>query len=302
MFFKIVPLMVCFLTPLLLTGLSSNPKYFTPSEQYHIVKPGDTLKSISRDYSIPVEQLKIFNSLSDEKIFLGQKIYLSPRPSLYREYVTVRSIPRSKYHLVKPRETIHRIAKMYDLSIFEVIEYNNLTTYQLQPGQKIWLEPGHLTQAPTPEPKTPKPTVAPPPQEKIARFNTPPKVKRDQQIHLPVNGDVTSEFGNRNGRIHKGIDIAAPKGTPIHAALEGKVVYAGVQRGYGNVIILEHVDYIMTVYAHNETNLVRLGDKVNRAQPIATVGSSGTSDGPHLHFEYRVNGQAIDPREVLPDF
>ena len=68
----------------------------------------------------------------------------------------------------------------------------------------------------------------------------------------------------------------------------------------GNVIILEHKDHTMTVYAHNEANLVRLEEKVDKGQPIATVGQTGTASGPHLHFEYRINGKAINPREVLP--
>ena len=88
-------------------------------------------------------------------------------------------------------------------------------------------------------------------------------------------------------------------GTAIHAVQRGTVVFSGRQRGYGNVIILEHDDYVMTVYAHNESNLVRLGDTVDKGQPIATLGNSGTSTGPHLHFEYRVQGKAIDPVQVL---
>jgi len=106
----------------------------------------------------------------------------------------------------------------------------------------------------------------------------------------------------RDGKPHKGIDVAAEIGAPIHAAMSGKVVYVGTQRGYGNVIILEHENYVMTVYAHNETNLVRLDDIVNSGQPIATVGETGTTTGPHLHFEYRVQGRAVNPREIFPDF
>jgi murein DD-endopeptidase MepM/ murein hydrolase activator NlpD len=117
---------------------------------------------------------------------------------------------------------------------------------------------------------------------------------------LPVVGKVTSEFGLRNGRPHKGIDIANKKGTPILAAMAGKVAYSGRQRGYGNVIILEHANSVMTVYAHNETNLVRVDELVKKGQPIATLGSSGVSSGPHLHFEYREQGRAINPRDILP--
>ena len=101
--------------------------------------------------------------------------------------------------------------------------------------------------------------------------------------------------------VHKGIDIAASIGEPVYAVLNGTVAFAGTQRGYGNVIILEHKGYVMTIYAHNETNLVRLGEKVKQGQPIATIGETGTTSGPHLHFEYRVKGKAINPRDVLPN-
>ena len=128
----------------------------------------------------------------------------------------------------------------------------------------------------------------------------PVTTKPKSKLAIPLIGTVTSEFGLRDGRPHKGIDIASDKGDPIHAALKGKVVYSGTQRGYGNVIILEHDDNTMTVYAHNEANLVRLDEIVNKGQPIATVGQTGTASGPHLHFEYRIKGKAINPREVLP--
>ena len=86
----------------------------------------------------------------------------------------------------------------------------------------------------------------------------------------------------------------------IVSVLPGKVAYSGRQRGYGNVVIIEHANSVMTVYAHNEANLVRVDEVVNQGQPIATLGSSGNSTGPHLHFEYRKNGKAINPRDVLP--
>ncbi len=106
----------------------------------------------------------------------------------------------------------------------------------------------------------------------------------------------------RKGRPHKGIDIAAPTGTPIYASQKGKVIFSGVQRGYGNVILIEHDNHFITVYAHNEANLVRENDFVKQGQPIATIGNSGNSSGPHLHFEIRLHGKAQNPRNYLPDF
>ncbi len=283
-------------------SLSSNPKYFTPSEKYHYVRKGETLKNISEKYSISIDKLKMFNNLSSDKIFIGQKIYLIPKPHKKSEFVTVRPIPKCKYHLVKPRESIYRISKMYDLGILDIVEFNDLNTLSLNSGQKIWLEAGHLKASIEEIKEKEEPEEIQQESDLSEEKKIPEKPVSKKELFLPVNGKVTSEFGPRAGRQHKGIDIAAPIGEPIYAALDGKVAFVGTQKGYGNVVILEHDDFVMTIYAHNETNLVRLGEKVKKGQPIATLGDTGTTTGPHLHFEYRSKGKAINPREVLPDF
>ena len=271
-------------------SLSSNPLYVTPSEEYHIVKRGETLSSISDKYIISKDKLKLFNNLTSYRIFIGQKIYLTPKPNGKSEFVTVRSIPKRGYHLVKQKESLHRIAKMYDVGILNLLDYNSMNSYDLKPGMKIWLIAG----------KTEVTSIQKPIEEKVPEADYQTSVQKKIDLFLPVKGIVTSEFGIRNGRPHKGIDIAASVGEPIYAALDGKVAYVGTQRGYGNVIILEHDNYVMTVYAHNESNLVRLGETVEKGQPIGTLGKTGSTTGPHLHFEYRVKGKAINPRNVLP--
>jgi len=273
-----------------LYSLSSNPIYVTPSKEYHIIKRGETLSAISDKYIISRDKLRLFNNLSSDRIFIGQKIYLTPKPNRKSEFVTVRSIPKRGYHLVKQKESLHRIAKMYDVGILELLDYNSINTYDLKPGIKIWLVAG----------KTEVTSIQKPIEEKIPEVDYQTSVQKRVVLFLPVKGIVTSEFGIRNGRPHKGIDISASVGEPIYAALDGKVAYVGTQRGYGNVIILEHDNYIMTVYAHNESNLVRLGETVKKGQPIGTLGKTGSTTGPHLHFEYRVKGKAINPRTVLP--
>lgn len=121
----------------------------------------------------------------------------------------------------------------------------------------------------------------------------------------PVVGRVTSTYGRRvdpiNGaaRDHHGVDIAAPRGTPIGAAAAGTVVFAGRRGGYGNTVIIEQPDGKQTLYAHAEELLVKAGERVNAGQTIATVGSTGRSTGPHLHFEVRENGQPLDPSTTL---
>jgi murein DD-endopeptidase MepM/ murein hydrolase activator NlpD len=118
----------------------------------------------------------------------------------------------------------------------------------------------------------------------------------------PTQGILTSGYGWRWGRMHRGIDIAAPIGTPIVAAASGEVITVGWQSGYGNVIKLEHLDGSVTVYGHNHTNLVSHGQKVEQGEQIAEMGNTGRSTGPHLHFEIRLAGEsAIDPLALLGD-
>lgn len=118
----------------------------------------------------------------------------------------------------------------------------------------------------------------------------------------PAKGVLTSPYGWRWGRMHKGIDIAAPVGTPIVAAAPGKVVTAGWNDGgYGNLVEVEHADGSVTLYAHNNRILVRVGQQVRQGQQIAEMGSTGFSTGPHSHFEVHLPGRgAVNPMAVLP--
>lgn len=121
----------------------------------------------------------------------------------------------------------------------------------------------------------------------------------------PVAGRKSSEYGERkdpftgNVRRHHGVDIAAPKGSPIRAAAPGEVTYSGEMPGYGNVVIIEHSGGYETRYAHNADNSVRKGDTVAAGQVVATVGSTGRSTGPHVHFEVRKDGDCVDPEEFV---
>lgn len=116
---------------------------------------------------------------------------------------------------------------------------------------------------------------------------------------LPYSKKVSSGYGLRHGKMHDGIDIAAPKGTSILAAADGIVHYAGWMKGYGRIIILKHGEGLKSVYAHNSKNLVKKGRKVVAGQVIAKVGNSGRSSGNHLHFEIRKNKMAMNPMKYL---
>jgi murein DD-endopeptidase MepM/ murein hydrolase activator NlpD len=114
----------------------------------------------------------------------------------------------------------------------------------------------------------------------------------------PVSGPVVSPFGMRWGRMHEGIDIGAGYGTPIAAAASGTVIYAGWMGGYGNLIIIDHGGGIATAYGHQSSFAVG-GGHVSQGQTIGYVGCTGHCFGPHLHFEVRVNGSAVDPLGYL---
>jgi flagellar protein FlgJ len=121
----------------------------------------------------------------------------------------------------------------------------------------------------------------------------------------PAAGRISSEFGNRfhpidkRTRFHGGLDIAVPTGTTVSAAAEGTVVFAGKKGGYGNLVIIQHPDGRETRYAHLSSFSVAAGDPVAKGEPIASSGSTGRSTGPHLHFEIRENGVAVDPERFL---
>ncbi len=117
----------------------------------------------------------------------------------------------------------------------------------------------------------------------------------------PVEGFLSRTFtvDAEGGAVHPGIDIAAATGTPVRCALDGKVTFAGWDDVYGNLVIVDHGDSLMTVYGHNEKLLVKEGDHVTTGEVIATVGSTGRSTAPHLHFGVMKNGKPVDPMQFV---
>jgi hypothetical protein len=134
---------------------------------------------------------------------------------------------------------------------------------------------------------------------------TPVLAYPQESVPSPVAGSISSPFGWRvhpitgKNRFHSGLDIAASRGTPIYAVQPGWVVFSGTYAGYGNLVVIEHADGLHTWYGHSSVILKQSGEWVNAGDNIALVGSTGNSTGPHLHFEVRIRGEAVDPLQYL---
>ena len=189
-------------------------------------------------------------------------------------------------HTVRPGETIYHIAHSYGIEPSRLMAANGIDNpRELRVGQTLVIPRprGGLDAAASDAPETwPGPS-------------------NPRQLAWPViGGMVSSPFGLRNGVMHNGVDVVAPAGTPVHAADNGFVIFAGHLHGYGNVIILQHSDGYITVYGHNRRNLVRQGESVARRQVIAEIGATGRASGPNLHFEVRYHNHPQNPLIFLP--
>jgi murein DD-endopeptidase MepM/ murein hydrolase activator NlpD len=193
-----------------------------------------------------------------------------------------------RWYVVEAGDTVTGISERFDVPLDDIVELNGLVDPdRLEVGQRLFLY--GVEEVVRRLPRKAKPPVSRPTEDLPA-------------FAWPMNeGIVSSGFGERWGRPHKGIDIAAAEGTPIYAAADGEVVFAEVSDGgYGKLVILEHRGKCLTVYAHNSRILVDEGQTVRQGAPIAEVGSTGRSTGPHLHFEIRIDAEAVDPLIHLP--
>ena len=123
--------------------------------------------------------------------------------------------------------------------------------------------------------------------------------KGSGQLIWPANGPISSGFGARWGRLHAGVDIPLPIGTPLRAADSGRVAIAGAVGGYGNYVCIQHSGSMSTCYGHMNSIGVSVGQNVSQGSVIGQSGNTGNSTGPHLHFEVRINGSPVDPMGYL---
>ena len=215
------------------------------------------------------------------------------------------SDPHGVYHAVQEGQTLYFIARAYNADINRLRRINRIyDPTNLQVGTRLWI-PGARQVLEVHSQKNKRVIT-----QKKGRFkkglkkkSIPRKVVKAIKDFLiwPVKGQLTSKFGNRNGRHHDGIDIGARKGTPVVAAADGKIMFSGWgPTGYGLMLIIKHKNNLTTVYAHNSHIHVHKNLVVRQGQRIASVGSTGRSTGPHLHFEVRNDTHSQNPLNYLP--
>jgi murein DD-endopeptidase MepM/ murein hydrolase activator NlpD len=273
----------------------------------HTVRRGETLFRIAYFYDVSIDNLIAWNHLQSTYVRVGQvlKLNLVDKNQLYRGLKT---------HTVRRGESLLQIAYSYNVAPENIMRWNDMRSTFINPGQILVLEnPANRPVVVTPPPAV----VVTPPVETI--INTPESTRPVDQtpstvVQTPSTTAretvtainplksfirITSEFGRRGISFHRGIDLAANSGTNIYAVLPGEVVLSAYTRDYGNRVVIQHENNIQTVYAHNSSNVVKVGDVVSQGQLIAHVGTTGRSTGNHLHFEYRVRNVPQNPRQLL---
>ncbi len=210
-------------------------------------------------------------------------------------------------HRVEAGQTLYRIAKTYSLTVDELMQANDIDDPRdLKVGEEL-LIPGSaevkkVTAADSPEPEAPKrdpKDPAKPPEKKVSIRPAVVVGRAEGIFDWPLRGVLYARFGKKGKEPHDGIDLSSPAGTPVKTAAPGSVLFAGEQKGYGLIVIVEHENGFITLYAHNRDVRVKTGQKIREGQVVATVGDSGKTSGPHLHFEVRKNGAPVDPLDYL---
>ncbi len=204
------------------------------------------------------------------------------------------------YHVVQKGQTLYRIAKAYEINVRTLMQVNKIRdAAAVRVGRRLWVPGAFRVLYVPPTDKSVRTAHKKTKKRKSSGDKKRPPVKNF--LSWPVKGTLTSTFGKRNGRNHDGIDVGARKGTPIYAAAAGQVVFSDWgPTGYGLMVIIKHKNHLTTVYAHNSKNWVRKNTWVKKGQKIASVGSTGRSTGPHLHFEVRNDTHPRNPLKYLP--
>ncbi len=261
------------------------------ADKKYVVKDGDTIWQIANDNGMTLEELLDINPSITENgaIFPGDELSLVkevPRVSVKVVYVKtytdiayrdIEEVPNDEQYITY-RKTIQEGSDGKSIFTVELSSVNGVETSREMINEEVLVAPVNKI-------------------IEIGTMNTPPKSSTGN-FKLPASGRRTDYFASRGGT-HKGIDIAAPSGTPVYASDGGTVTFSGWYGGYGNLVIIDHGNGFQTYYGHNSKNYVSAGEKVYQGQHIAAMGTTGDSTGNHCHFEIRKNGVPVNPVNYL---
>lgn len=264
------------------------------------VQPGDTLYSLSRKFSVPVNDLAVMNNLvAPFNLTVGQKIKV-PNLAAAADAAqpkavgtpTVVGTPTAGGASTAVVVSQKSSATTVPSKLSTATSKNTKTATSAKETQK----PKAEEKSAAPVKKTTQ-KISSDPNKKLPKI----AARSSSKFSWPVRGKILSDFGSKpNGLVNDGINISAARGTPVGAAENGVVAYAGNEvKGMGNLVILQHADGWMTVYAHLDSMAVRRGAKVSVGQKIGAVGSTGKVDRPQLHFEIRKGTKAYNPAKQL---
>ena len=268
----------------------------------YVVKKGQTLFAISRETNIPIRALIDSNNLE---------------PPYYLRSGQRLTLPSARFHVVSKGDTVYSISRTYGVDMATLTATNHIPPpYDIKVGQRLQLPSRVNTRVAASVSDENSPPAGVPVSRPDNNYTTtssshetterpksplPPPPTPSGKFIWPAQDRIISTFGPKEGGLHNdGVNIAVPKGTPVHAAQNGVVAYAGNElKGYGNLLLIRHANGWMTAYAHNSKLLVKRGDTVKRGQTISLAGSTGSVTSPQIHFEIRKGAKAVDPRTVI---
>lgn len=296
------------------------------------VKPGDTLYHISTEHGTSIATLIRLNGLTDPNtIYAGDRLVIpasngsrevasidgdavsqpAPSPPISANVVTSEALPPPSTPARSSRATAAPAPTTQAPAVRTSASRTPVSASPSQPPRSRTVIASTAPTAPAPQPSQHQGangrtgtveinTVPPRRPMRAAKLPSPPP-RSGRRFAWPVNGPVISNYGIKgHGYRNDGINIEAPRGTPIRAAENGVVVYAGNEvAGFGNLVLMRHAGGFVTAYAHADRLLVRRGQVVKRGQEIATVGSTGSVTSPQLHFEIREGVRPEDPSRLL---
>jgi murein DD-endopeptidase MepM/ murein hydrolase activator NlpD len=260
-------------------------------KKIHLVQPGETFSEIAKMYGLKQSELKVSNpDVVPEKLHIGQEICLNQIVPLVTVQTTevaqyIEAIPYEIQYentgsLFKDEQTVKsRGANGEKDVVAEIVRNNGIEVSRKEISATILSEPVS--------------------QVVLVGTKDPPPLIGTGTFIYPIRGTLTSRYGTRWGRLHSGIDLAAPIGTHIKAADGGKVTFAGYNGALGYMVAIDHGGGRVSWYGHCSKLHVKKGDKVYQGQHIANVGNTGRSTGPHVHFEVHINGKTKNPLNYL---